>query len=158
MAIVCLMTMVVFSSCGNIEEDGNAAIEKYEKWSKECAKSNAEENAEDAISCLKSNRKLKESEINKMFARYDKEVEADANKIVSRCFDPLFQKYGERRVVEWINNKANEETYRDFKLSSKEEFYDHFKAVITSNYDELYKVNFDLKFSEYKIELLKKRF
>ena len=155
MAIVCLMTMVLLTSCGNIEEDGNIAIEKFEKWRGECVKEHAESDVDEIIKAIKESKSNQAAEY---IPNFFKSVEDDIKLIISKTFDPLFDKYGEKKVLAWLENKASEETYKEIKLNSKEELYNSLINASISMYSEKYHDKFELEGLKLKTDMIRNKY
>lgn len=150
MALVCLMTMVMLTSCGNINEDVMKASEQLEMFSKQCAFDHSEKDTEYMFETIIVKKKRVEKDL-------VGEVERDAELICAKCFDPVFEKYGEKKTLDALNIYASTQSYKSIEITSKKEFYDAVVVSIVANYSKILKSKVDLKIAEYKAEMLSKR-
>lgn len=159
MVFVCLMTMVVFSSCGNVNEDVEKASEQVDTFIIQCAKDHAESDAEQTFNAIVVNKKGAKS-INS--DSLIKSVSNDGELIFNECFGPLFEKYGEKKTLKALRNYIATKDYKGSTVKvediSKEKIRDAIVANVLAKYTKMYKCNLDLKMSEYKLEMLRKRF
>ena len=155
--IVCLMTMVIgFTSCDNIDEDATSALEKFEKWRSECIYSHADSDVDEIITAFREKLKKKEkvSTVNPDLEAYSKAFESDMKLIIQKSLEPLFKKYGEKKVIELLENKANAETYKNIKFSSKEDLYNRLIDASISFYLEKLKSKFELESLKLESEMI----
>ena len=156
MAIVCLMTMVIFTSCDSqekIEEEVNAAIEQYGKFMEQCANKHIEDN----IELLKNKKK---SDTKQLIQELKEEISA----INSKCFDKLFDKYDENKVLFAVNKWFNSIRYEDIDIKSKEQFYDGLVLIGIRYYSNSFEnrakeeiLKLEMELTDKKIKALEKR-
>lgn len=156
MAIVCLMTMVVLASCGNVDEDVTIACDKFEEFSKECYLTHAESDSDFLFECTTS--KVKSSLKKEQVDSTIRAVYKDADVVLAKCFEPIFEKYGENETLEALMRFANTKTYKSITINSKKEFYSVCKQTILTNYTKIRDSKLELKLAEYKLEMIRKRF
>ena len=155
--IVCLMIMVIgFTSCDNIDEDATSALEKFEKWRSECINSHADSDVDEIITAFREKLKKKEkvSTVNPDLETYSKAFKSDMKLIIQKSLEPLFKKYGEKKVIELLENKANAETYRNIKFSSKEDLYNMLIDDSICFYLEKFKSKLELEGLKLKSEMI----
>ena len=157
MALVCLMTVVLsFTSCGNVNEDVEKASEQVDTFIIQCAKDHAESHAEQTFNALIANKERINSD------SVIKSVSNDGELIFNECFGPLFEKYGEKKTLKALRDYIARKDYKGSTVKvedmSKEKIRDAIVADVLTKYSKMYKCNLDLKASEYKLEMLRKRF
>ena len=146
--------MVVMCSCDNqekIQNEVNAAIEQCEYFEKECVIEHAREDADEMRKTKKKRKKTPNLEDKK------KLVERDADLILSKCFDSLFEKYGEKKVMDAIIKFASTKTYKNIGIASKDDFYSMIRTNIILNYTNKLASNIEMKASELKYDNIMKR-
>lgn len=146
--------MVVMCSCDNqekIQNEVNAAIEQCEYFEKECVIEHAREDADEMCKAIKKRKKTPNLEDKK------KLVERDADLILSKCFDSLFEKYGEKKVMDAIIKFASTKTYKNIGIASKDDFYSMIRTNIILNYTNKLASNIEMKASELKYDNIMKR-
>ena len=84
-------------------------------------------------------------------------VERDADLILSKCFDSLFEKYGEKKVMDAIIKFASTKTYKNIGIASKDDFYSMIRTNIILNYANKLASNIEMKTSELKYDNIMKR-
>ena len=145
--------MFVMCSCDNqekIQNEVNAAIEQCEYFEKECVIEHAREDADEMCEAIKKHKKTPNLEDKK------KLVERDADLILSRCFDGLFEKYGEKKVMGAIIRFASTKTYKNIEIVSKDDFYSMIRTNIILNYTNKLASNIKMKASELKYDIIMK--
>ena len=147
MFFIVAVLMCACDSQEKIQSEVNAALEQYEQFSTECIAEHARENVDKACDAIKKHKKRPDSEIEK------KVVENDADLIISKCFDNLFEKYGEKKVIEAIINFVSTKTYKNVEIESKDDFYKLLHNFILVGYLKKYNSNLEYKLLESNLEL-----
>ena len=147
-----IVAVFVMCSCDNyekIQSEVNAAFDKYEQFSTECITEHAKENVDKVCDAIKKHKKIPDSEVE------EKVVEKDADLIISKCFDDLFKKYGEKKVIEAIIKFASTKTYKNVEIESKDDFYESLHDAILVGYWNKCSSNLKTKTLEADIEFCK---
>lgn len=156
MLFACVI-MVLFTSCRNIEKDGAVTLEKLHKWSNLCISTHIDSDVEETIQSLKSNlnknkkNKAYRASVEAMYDKFNKSIDEDADLLITKCLDPLFDKYGEEKTLEWVNKQFN-----DYVFTSKEELYSITKKCIKKEYSDGYDSKLRVKVIELESELISK--
>jgi hypothetical protein len=144
--------MVFVCSCDTkekVQKEVNASLEQYEMFAMECVKDHAKDDCKKSVEAIRSHKKKVSTD------DILKDVMKDSEAINSKCFDHLFDKYGEEMVIEAIKNFASSKTYKEIEIKSKDDFYERLNESLKLMYMHEYTSNLETEKLNLELELLK---
>ena len=149
--IMFFIVAVLVCACDSqekIQSEVNAAFEQYETFAMECSREHAKEDANEKVKAITSHKSHPSQE------KLTMAVENDANLIASKCFDKLFDKYGEVNVINAVKTFAAGKTYKEVDISSKTELYRKLRESILINYFNILASNLEIKKLNMELEMI----
>ena len=83
-------------------------------------------------------------------------MQKDAEEITSKVFDKLFDKYGEKEVINVLNEISNKEYYKAKPFKDKEELYERCVDGLMNHFSEKALIGLQIAESECKINMIEK--
>lgn len=144
--------LVVSSCSNNVEEETFQTMNQWDKWIKQCIKEHAEK-ASDLFKTLalssNRNKELEATSVKCLMVGF----ECDVVEIYQKTFEPLFEKYGEEKVLRTIHKIAD--TYHDNFYKTEEQFRKGICAQALDFYTEATQKKAEEMVSEYKMKRLR---
>lgn len=121
-----MLGVIALVSCGNndvnIENDVNNAFENLEKYTQQCADKYCND-----YYFHYTNKGMYEADF--VIGSIER-TRIDANNIVKKVFDPLFEKYGNEKALKGINEYSYNNNYEWETKTQKDSLYKHLSSGI----------------------------
>lgn len=142
----------VMCSCGNVENDVKKAYDEISLYGNQCSEKYYDMNVnlptDDGNKFCKEMHHIQDS--------LEIWAQKDAEEITSKVFDKLFDKYGEKEVINALNEIFDKEYYKAEPFKDKEELYERSVNALISQFIERARIGLQISGSECKINMIKK--
>lgn len=124
--VIIMLSVIALVSCGNndvnIENDVNNAFENLEKYTQQCADKCCND-----YYFHYTNKGMYEADF--VIGSIER-TRIDANNIVKKVFDPLFEKYGNEKALKGINEYSYNNNYEWQTKTNRDSLYKHLSSGI----------------------------
>lgn len=150
--LVLVVLASVMCSCGNVEEDVKKACDEITLYGNQCSEKYYDMNVnlptDDGNKFCKAMHHIQDS--------LEIWTQKDAEEITSKVFDKLFDKYGEKEVINVLNEINDKAYYKAEPFKDKEDLYKRSVDRLMAQFIERARIGLQISGSECEMNMIKK--